>query len=162
MQTGEMVDSRVGSYVVVIEDDRVLLVRWVEGPVPEWTLPGGGIEFGETAEACALREALEETGLDVVINRLLGVHGRYIPVEQRLSAGDLPLRLHKVFYQGHVTGGELITTSDPGNDLAAWIDLADVPELVREQGVEVALALAGCTIHRLTSTFGEDPVEAQR
>ncbi len=137
-------DSRVGSYVIVIGDDRVLLVRWVEGPVPEWTLPGGGMEFGESAEACAVREAREETGLDVVIDRLLGVHDRYIPVEQRLSAGDLPLHLHKVFYQGHVTGGELTTTSDPGNDRAAWIDLADVAELVREQGVDVALALAGC------------------
>lgn len=137
-------DSRVGSYVIVIEDDRILLVRWVEGPVPEWTLPGGGMEFGETAEACAVREALEETGLDVEIDRLLGVHDRYIPVEQRLRTADLPLHLHKVVYQGHVTGGELTTTSDPGIDRAAWIDLADVPELVREQGVDVALALAGC------------------
>ena len=137
-------DSRVGSYVIVIEDERLLLVRWVEGPVPEWTLPGGGMEFGETADACAVREAFEETGLEVVIDRLLGVHDRYIPVEQRLSAGDRPLHLHKVFYQGHVTGGELTTMSDPGNDRAAWIDLADVPMLVREQGVDIALALAGC------------------
>ncbi len=137
-------DSRIGSYVIVIEDGRVLLVRWVEGPVPEWTLPGGGMEFGESAEACAVREAREESGLDVVIDRLLGVHDRYIPVEQRLSADDLPLQLHKIFYQGHVTGGELTTTSDPGNDRAAWIDLADVPKLVREQGVDVALALAEC------------------
>jgi 8-oxo-dGTP diphosphatase len=137
-------DSRVGAYVIVIEENRVLLVRWVEGPVPEWTIPGGGMEFGETAEACAVREAREETGLDVVIDRLLGVHDRYIPLEQRLSAGDRPLHLHRVFYQGHVTGGELMPTSDFGNDRAAWISLADIPEMVRELGVDVALALAGC------------------
>lgn len=136
-------DSRVGAYVVVIEDGHVLLVRWAQGPVQEWTLPGGGIEFGESAEGCAVREAREETGLDVEIDRLLGVHERYIPADQRLSAGDRPLHLHKVFHQGHVTGGELMAASDPGNDQAAWIALADVPGLVREEGVDVALALAG-------------------
>jgi 8-oxo-dGTP diphosphatase len=137
-------DSRVGSYVVVIEDNRVLLVRWVDGSVPEWTLPGGGIEFGETAETCAVREAREETGLDVVLDRLLGVHDRYIPLDQRLSAGSRPLHLHRVYYLGHVTAGDLTPSSDTGNDRAAWIPLADVPALVREQGVDVALGLAGC------------------
>lgn len=138
------IDSRVGSYVVVIQDGHVLLVRWAEGLIPEWTLPGGGMEFGESGEVCAVRETLEETGFHAVIDRLLGVHDRYIPVKQRLSAGDLPLHLHKVFYQGHVVGGELSTSSDPGNDRAAWVNLADVSELVREQGVDVALALARC------------------
>ena len=137
-------DSRVGAYVVLVEQDRVLLIRWVEGQVPLWTLPGGGMELGETAEACAVREVFEETGLDVAIDRLLGVYDRYIPTEQRLSAGELPLHLHQVFYLGHVTGGELTATSDAGNDRAAWIDIPDVQELARIQGVDIALALAGC------------------
>ena len=134
-------ESRVGCYVLVIESERVLLVRWTEGPIPEWSLPGGGMEFGETAEACAIREVLEETGFEIEIDRLLGVHDRYIPVDQRLRASTIPLHLHKVLFQGHVVGGELTPNSDAGNDRASWINRADFAALRREEGVDAALAL---------------------
>ena len=37
-------ESRVGAHLVLIEGDRILLVRWAEGPVPQWTVPGGALE----------------------------------------------------------------------------------------------------------------------
>lgn len=39
-----------------------------------WGLPGGVLELDETLKECALREALEETGLEVEITRLLGIY----------------------------------------------------------------------------------------
>ena len=39
-----------------------------------WTLPGGGLDFGEDPEAGALRELGEETGLEGEVRGLLGVH----------------------------------------------------------------------------------------
>jgi ADP-ribose pyrophosphatase YjhB (NUDIX family) len=54
-------------------DDRVLLVRHVEGDV--WTTPGGMIEPYETPADAAVREMWEETGLYVRLTRIIGVFG---------------------------------------------------------------------------------------
>ena len=43
-------------------------------PPPGWALPGGFVEVGETVEAAAVREAREETGLEVELVSLLGVY----------------------------------------------------------------------------------------
>ena len=50
----------VGVRTVLIDGDKVLLVKHTY--TPGWQFPGGGVEPGETAEAAAAREALEETG----------------------------------------------------------------------------------------------------
>jgi 8-oxo-dGTP diphosphatase len=56
--------------VCLTEDGRVLLCRNHRG---EWELPGGRPHPGERHEDCAIREVREETGLDVTVDRFLGV-----------------------------------------------------------------------------------------
>ena len=58
--------SRVSAYALIHEDNRILLCR-LSKVLPRWqgfwTLPGGGLNFGEDPEAAVVREVEEETGL---------------------------------------------------------------------------------------------------
>jgi len=59
---------RVGIGIGILDSDgRILLLRRnkAAGKNWEWQFPGGGVEFGETLEECAIREAKEETDLDI-------------------------------------------------------------------------------------------------
>lgn len=83
-----------GAHVLVEDaDGRVLVVRSTYMG-PGWMLPGGRVERGETPETAAARETLEETGIEVAIERLL------------LVEAHRPKDVSFVF-RGHVTGGAL-------------------------------------------------------
>lgn len=62
------------SLAIITEKEKVLLVQRRDMPV--WVLPGGGIESGEDPAEAALREALEETGLEVEITAKLGTFSK--------------------------------------------------------------------------------------
>lgn len=62
---------------VVIEypDGDIILIKRRNPPFEgTWALPGGFVEVGETVEKAAVREAKEETGLRVRLDRLVGVY----------------------------------------------------------------------------------------
>ena len=73
----------VGVGAIVIEDDRVVLVKRGHAPLQgKWSIPGGVLEVGETLRKAAVREVLEETGLTIEPGELLGVFERVVPDEQ--------------------------------------------------------------------------------
>ena len=67
-------EPKVGVAIIITRNDQVLLMKrkGVHG-MGTWSTPGGHLEFGETPEQCAAREAKEEVGLDVVDIRFRAV-----------------------------------------------------------------------------------------
>ncbi|MER6598329.1 NUDIX hydrolase [Streptomyces parvus] len=135
-------DRRLAAYAVCIEADRVLLALAV-GPGGDrtWTLPGGGVEHAEDPYDTVVREVAEETGLEAVVERLLGVDSRVIPAgERRLPGAEL--QNVGVFYRVRVTGGTL--RPEPNGDTAAsvWTPLSEVARLRRSSLVDIGIALA--------------------
>jgi len=69
----------VGVGAVIVEAGRVALVKRAHAPLAgEWSIPGGALEVGELVRDAAAREALEETGLTVEPQELLGVFDRVL------------------------------------------------------------------------------------
>ncbi len=61
---------RVGVAVILVRDGKVLLgKRKGSHGQGMWGFPGGHVEYGETPEACAIREVYEETGLTITSPR---------------------------------------------------------------------------------------------
>ena len=92
-----------------------------------WTLPGGGLEFGEAPETGVIRELCEETGFDGAVTGLLGVRSAILPPE-RTKDGS---RIHAigVLYRVTLTGGLLRDEQDESTDRAAWIPFAELDHL---------------------------------
>ncbi len=60
---------------VIIYKGKIVLIKRKNPPYKDqFALPGGFVEVGETVEAAAVREAKEETGLDIELLCLLGVY----------------------------------------------------------------------------------------
>lgn len=62
--------QEINCYLVPFFDNKILVLKRKNG---YWEFPGGGIEWGESPENAAKREALEEIGLEIENLRLIGV-----------------------------------------------------------------------------------------
>lgn len=67
-------ELRIGSCAVIFDEKRekVLLTKRADNGL--WCLPGGKMDSGESIEECCTREVVEETGLEVRTERLIGVY----------------------------------------------------------------------------------------
>ena len=110
----------------LVEDDagRLLLVR--QSDTGQWAAVGGAVDPGESPEQAAVREAAEETGLRITIDRLVGVVGGG-EFEVTYPNGDRVAYISTV-YSAHVELGEIQVDGDEVIE-AGWFSLADIPAL---------------------------------
>jgi 8-oxo-dGTP diphosphatase len=137
--------QRVAAYALVVRDEQVLLVRnSPRGPYPGgWTLPGGGIEHGESPREALVREMAEETGLGCRVGDVLEVADSHFE-------GIAPSGRREDFHTVQIIFEAEVTSTDPPrvvevggtSDDAEWVDLAKLgdPAYPLRPNVEVALA----------------------
>jgi len=125
--------TRVAAYGLCLNDTgRLLLARVAIGysGAGLWTLPGGGLEFGEDPTDAVLRELTEETGVTGRVLSLAFVNS--LTNGPLVEAGKAygPFHGIRIVYRVEVTGGELRDEVDESTDAAAWFsreEIADLP-----------------------------------
>jgi len=113
--------TRIGAYALCVDaDDRILLCRIAPGyPVAgRWSLPGGGVEFGEDPSHAVLRELDEETGLAGRLDGVLGIWSRLVPGTETQSGDEL--HVVGIVYRVHADPADLRIEVGGSTDAAAW------------------------------------------
>jgi 8-oxo-dGTP diphosphatase len=76
VKPGQRYRRRPGVYAVLLRGDSIL-TTFQQAPVPEFQLPGGGIDAGEHPVAALHREVIEETGWKIDVVRRIGAFRRF-------------------------------------------------------------------------------------
>lgn len=116
-----------GVRVIVLDDDnRILMVRQDHPERTVWMVPGGSIEEGESSAQAAVREVLEETGLEIETCGLIW------HVEEVSERGQRFVN----FFRAKVTGGELKLGTDPEFSEEDQV-LAEIRFMTRDEVAEL-------------------------
>jgi ADP-ribose pyrophosphatase YjhB (NUDIX family) len=123
---------RLGASACVWKDGQVLLIQRAKPPAGLWSLPGGHVEFGETALAAARRELMEESGITADLTEFVGLFE---------IIREKPFFHYAIAcYCGFWTSGEARASSDAL--AAAWVSPAELHDFDFAPNVREAIARA--------------------
>ena len=118
---------RIRAGIVLIKDNKVALIERHRAGLDYFVFPGGGVDEGESPEQAAVREALEELGVHIVLKR-------------RIAEVQLGQKSHQVYFLAEQVGGEFgtgtgeeFTDPDPkhpqkGIYLPIWMPINELPQ----------------------------------
>ncbi len=107
----------IGTNVAIIDSGQILLIKRADFRL--WSLPGGDVEAGETVAQTAVREAREETGLEVQLVYVVGVYSR----PKWHKGGN-----HAVLFVARTVGGTLMQDVDGEALDARYFEPDGLPE----------------------------------
>lgn len=143
MVTDEPWRTRLSVYAFIADDERVLLTEISERD-PEaghWTLPGGGVDWGEHPIDALHRELYEETGLRGEVVDLLGINS--IVFDRHERTGLPPLHAVRLVYRVRASGTPQVIEQGGTTVDAAWFDREALRGLPRVSLVDWTLDKAG-------------------
>ena len=117
---------RVRAGIVLINDGKVALIERHRAGLDYYVFPGGGMDEGETPEQAAIRETMEELGIEVAI-------------KQKVAEIQLGKKSHQVYFLVEHIGGEFgtgtgeeFTDADPNDPdegvyVPIWMPIAELP-----------------------------------
>lgn len=118
--------TRVAAYGLIKHVDNILLCR-LSHQVPQkqgyWTLPGGGVEFGEHPADAMVREVMEETGLSVTAGDVITVDS------MRVDNDDHDYHGIRIIYATTYLHGELKFEKNGTTDFCQWVRQDDITSL---------------------------------
>ena len=123
---------RLGASACVWKDGKVLLVQRAKPPLGLWSLPGGHVEFGETALAAAQRELLEESGVHADLAEFVGLY--------EIIRANPTMHYAIACYCGLWTSGEARASSDALT--VRWVAPAELYHIDFAPNVREAIARA--------------------
>ena len=112
---------RVGVGVLILDHRRraLLTLRNLPPEAGSWSIVGGKLEYLETLQDCAVREALEEVGVAISIEGLLCVTDHLLPHESQHWVSPA--------YLGRVTRGRAKNCEPPKTREVRWFPLNQLP-----------------------------------
>jgi 8-oxo-dGTP pyrophosphatase MutT (NUDIX family) len=117
---------RIRAGIVLIQDGRVALIERHRAGLNYFVFPGGGVDEGESVEQAAIREAMEELGIEVTI-------------KQKVAEVQLGEKSRQIYFLVEQTGGEFgsgvgeeYTDSDPASPeegvyVPIWMPVDQLP-----------------------------------
>ena len=117
---------RIRAGIVLIQDNKVALIERHRAGLHYFVFPGGGVDEGESPEQAAVREAMEELGIQITL-------------EQKVAEIQLGPKSRQVYFLAQQAGGEFGTgtgeeytnadpaSSDEGTYVPVWMPVDELP-----------------------------------
>jgi len=115
---------RVAVSAIIFKEERVLMIKRSKEPNKgKWSIPGGGIELGETLDQAVKREVREECSIEIEVERV------FYTTENIIRDDDGRVKYHYVLVDmlAKYAGGETKAQSDA--EECRWVTAEELSEL---------------------------------